>query len=70
MSHKIKFQGKTYTVIEVQDVGDPSIIKYRAKVKNSKGEEFTFIHSGTGYHLYNGKNQRIAETTSVQEWDI
>jgi hypothetical protein len=70
MAHKIKFQGKTYTVIEVEDVGDPSIIRYRAKVKNSKGEEFTYIYSCTGHHLYNSKNQRIAETTSVQEWDV
>lgn len=70
MAHKIKFQGKTYTIVEVQDVVDPTIIKYRAIVKNSKGEEFTFIHSGTGYYLYNDKNRRIAETTSVQEWDV
>jgi hypothetical protein len=70
MTHKIKFQNKTYTVIEVQDAGDPAIIKYRAKVKNSKGEEFTFVHSLTGFHLYNEKDQRIAETTSVQEWDV
>jgi len=70
MAHKIKFQGKTYTVIEVQDVGDPTIIKYRAKVRSSKGEELTFIHSGTGYYLYNDRDQRVAETTSVQEWDL
>lgn len=69
MAHKIKFQGKTYTVVSVEDVVDPSIIKYRAKVVNSKGEGFTFIHSVTGYHLYNSKDQRVAETTSVQEWE-
>ena len=69
MAHKIKFKGKTYTVVETQDVVDPSIIKYRAKVKDSKGEIFTFIHSGTGFHLYDIKDRRIAETTSVQEWD-
>jgi len=69
MAQKLKFQGKTYTITEVQDVGDPSIIKYRAKVKSSKGEEFTYIHSGTGHHLYNNKDQRIAETTSVQMWE-
>lgn len=69
MAHKIKFKGKTYTVVEEQGVVDPSIIKYRARVKDSKGIEYTYIHSGTGHHLYDSKNQRIAETTSVQEWD-
>lgn len=70
MAHKIKFKGKTYTVTEKQDVGDPSIIKYRAKVKDSKGVEYTYIYSSTGHHLYNSNDQRVAETTSVQEWDV
>ena len=68
MAHKIKFKGKIYTVIEVLDVGDASIIKRKAKVKSSKGEIFIFIQSVLGYYLYNDKNQRVAETLSVQEW--
>lgn len=70
MSHKIKFKGKIYTVIEEQDVKDSTIIKFRARVKNSKGEEFTFIYSAIGYYLYDSKGNRIAETISVQEWNI
>ena len=56
-------------IIEDEDVIDPTIIKYRAKVKDSKGVIYTFIQSSVGYRLYDEKGKRFAETTSVQEWD-
>lgn len=68
MTHKIKFKGKTYTVIEVLNIDDTSIIKRKEKVKSSKGEIFIFVKSVLGYYLYNDKNQRVAETLSIQEW--
>lgn len=69
MAHKFKIKGKTYTLLEEMDVIDKSIIKRRAKVVDSKGVVFTYIHSITGYHLYNDKDQRIVETFSIQEWE-
>lgn len=69
MAHKFKIKGKTYTLLEEVDVIDKSIIKRRAKVVDSKGVVFTYIHSVTGHHLYNDKDQRIVETSSVQEWE-
>ena len=69
MVHKFKIKGKTYTLLEEMDVVDKSIIKRRAKVADSKGVVFTYIHSVTGHHLYNDKDQRIVETSSVQEWE-
>ena len=69
MTHKIKFKGKTYTVIDYLETPDIDIIKRKARVKNSKGEEFTFIQSILGFYLYDKKYNRIAETLSVQEWD-
>lgn len=69
MAHKIKFKGKIYTVVEILDVGDSAIIKRREKVIDSKGKEFTFIQSIIGFFLYDDKEKRVAETTSIQEWD-
>ena len=69
MAHKFKIKGKTYTLLEEMDVIDKSIIKRRAKVVDSKGVVFTYMHSVTGNHLYNDKDQRIVETSSVQEWE-
>ena len=51
------------------DVIDKSIIKRRAKVVDSKGVVFTYMHSVTGHHLYNDKDQRVVETSSIQEWE-
>lgn len=70
MTHKIKFKGKTYTVIDYLETTDIDIIKRKAKVKNSKGEEFTFVQSILGFYLYDSKYNRVAETLSVQEWDV
>ena len=69
MAHKIKFKGKTYTVIDYLENTDIDIIKRKARVKNSKGEEFTFVQSILGFYLYDKKCNRIAETLSVLEWD-
>lgn len=69
MTHKIKFKGKTYTVIEYLESCEPTIIKRKARVKSSKGEEFTFVQSILGFYLYDKRCNRIAETLSVQEWD-
>ena len=44
MAHKFKIKGKTYTLLEEMDVIDNSIIKRRAKVADSKGVVFTYIH--------------------------
>lgn len=70
MTTKYKIKGKTYTLVEVQDVGDPQIIKFRGKVKDSKGVEYTLIHSVLGYHLYDSKDRRYAESLSIQEWQV
>ena len=69
MARKFKVKGKTYTLLEEMNVIDKSIIKRRAKVADSKGVVFTYMHSVTGHHLYNDKDQRIVETSSVQEWE-
>lgn len=69
MAHKFKIKGKTYTLVKEQDIVDKDIIKRRAIIVDSKGTEFTYIHSVTGHHLYNDKEQRVVETLSVQEWD-
>ncbi len=69
MAHKYKIKGKTYTLVNEVDVGDPTIIKFRAIVKDNKGTEFTLIRSMTGYHLYDDKQRRCVETYSIQEWD-
>ena len=45
------------------------LVEYSAKGKSGRGEECSYIHSGTGHYLYNSKDVRIAETTSVQEWE-
>lgn len=70
MAHKIKFKGKTYTVIDYLETTDADIIKRKARVKSSKGEEFTFVQSILGFYLYDAKCNRVAETLSVQEWDV
>ena len=70
MAHKFKIKGKTYTLVEEVDVVDKDIVKRRAIVKDSKGVTFTYLHSVTGHHLYNDKDQRVAETSSIQEWDV
>lgn len=69
MAHKFKIKGRTYTLLEEMDVIDKSIIKRRAKVVDSKGVVFTYMHSVTGHHLYNDKDQRVVDTFSIQEWD-
>ena len=69
MAHKFKIKNKTYTLVQELDVGDPSIIKYRAIVKDNKGTEYTLIHSIVGYRLYDDKERRCVETYSIQEWD-
>lgn len=69
MAHKIKFKGKTYTVIDYLETPDIDIIKRKARVKSSKGEEFIFVQSILGFYLYDKRCNRIAETLSVQEWD-
>lgn len=69
MAHKFKIKGKTYTLLEEMDVIDRSIVKRRAKVADSKGVVFTYMHSLTGHHLYNDKDQRVVDTSSIQEWD-
>lgn len=69
MAHKFKIKGKTYTLLEEMDVIDRSIVKRRAKVADSKGVVFTYMYSLTGHHLYNDKDQRVVDTSSIQEWD-
>lgn len=69
MAHKFKIKGRTYTLLEEMDVIDKSIIKRRAKVVDSKGVVFTYMHSVTGHHLYNDKDQRVVDTFSIQEWE-
>lgn len=68
--HKYKIKGKTYTHVKTLDLGDPDIIKFKAIVKDSKGVEYTLIHSVLGYYLYDSNEKRHAETLSIQEWDI
>lgn len=63
---KLRFKGKIYKVIEIIEPSDTSIIKEQAEVVNSKGEKFTFVHSITGYYLYDDKNNRVAETLSIK----
>lgn len=63
---KLRFKGKIYKVIEFTQPSDISIVKEQAKVINSKGIEFTFIHSITGYYLYDDKGNRVAETLSIK----
>ena len=63
---KLRFQGKVYKVIEFIQPSDISIIKEQARVVNSKGIEFTFIHSITGYYLYDSKGNRVAEALSIK----
>lgn len=63
---KLRFQGKIYKVIEFIQPSDASIIKEQAKVVNSKGVEFTFIHPISGYYLYDNKGNRVAETLSIK----
>lgn len=67
--HKIRFKGKIYTEVENDDnfLYDTSIVKEKYKVKNSKGELFTFIHSIIGYFLYDSKGNRYAEAQSIKE---
>lgn len=69
MAHKFKIKGRTYTLVQEIDVVDTDIIKRRALVVDSKGVQFTYLHSITGHHLYNDKSQRVVDTTSIQEWD-
>lgn len=68
MAIKFKIKGKVYTLIEELDVGDPTIIKRRAIISDSKGVKYTYISSSTGHHLYDDKQRRVIETLSVQEW--
>lgn len=56
---KLRFQGEIYKVIEFIQPSDISIIKGQAKVVNSKGVEFTFIHSISGYYLYDNNGNRV-----------
>lgn len=63
---KFRIKGKTYTLIE-ELVSPEDFVKYIAKVKNSKGEFFTLVHSFKTYTLYNDKQHKVLSTYSIKE---
>lgn len=70
MTCKLKIKGKTYTIKKYLDNLDDSIIKKRAIVVDSKGNQYTYIHSITGHCLYDDKSRRIVESYSIQQWEL
>ena len=70
MTHKIKFKGKTYTVIEYLESCEPTIIKRKARVKSSKGEEFTFVQSILGLGTKVTMKKKIKQTEEVEDMPV
>ena len=63
---KFIIKGKTYTLLEELPIPDP-MIKYCAKLRNSKKEEFTLMLSYGKYSLYDSKSHKVLTTYSIRE---